>query len=1114
MLYLIKGRAGSGKTNFLRQKLLETLNNSESRPLLIIPEQFSFDTEKAMLKLLGARRMKQFDIFSFSRLALSSLKNTEYLTKNIPDAGVRNVLMSEVLKELDGRLSIFTYSKSNNDTLSALVDFSKELKYCSIDDDLLKEKTEALDGGFLKEKLKELTLINGAYNALVSQSFFDDTDAVRILTDYAIECGLFKNKTVFIDGFRTFTKQEADCFQVMLSQADDVYVTLCIDENPERFSSFDFIKKFENKLRAMAAKCNITVDEHICVSNGNTFPQGISQLEKSLFSKHQGIADDDGSVRVFECCDSDGECAFVSNTIKKLLRTEGYRCRDIAVIERTGGVYKQRLISALKRLDVPVFDDSKRSLSFETLFVYLNSVLSCVTDGFTTENVFNYLKTGFSRLSVSEVCSLEKYALIWGIGGKGWLNDFTMHPDGFGNTFDEKSESRLSRLNDLRKKAILPLVMLKNETEDKDGKEITGIIYNFLTEQKIPDKLYKLYSSLNDEGFPVEAQRHSVSWAVLTELLDTMALLGEGKNFGLKRWFEMFNLLVNSKEIGEIPQGIDEVRIGSADRIRIEQVKVVFLVGVNKDEFPLVSVKNGILTDSDRVNLTAIGLEVKPPFEDGIDEERFIAYCAATAASERLYLSYKTTNDDGSGGVKSELAETALKVLNGLTVNAYSLVDEVEKIEGEDGAFSLLSKNYNSCSALRTTLFEYFKDKEQYKGRLSALNNINNSSRLSFEDSSVSERLFGNDIYLSASRVEGFYNCPFSYFMRYGLRAEPLRVAELDPAQSGTIVHLVMETVLKEYPKASFLSADENELRNTVSRVLTDYLDEKMGGTAEKSKRFMFLFNRLLDISMAIIERLKGEFDVGSFEPVDFELKIGGEEIPPYQLPLDKGQVTVTGSVDRVDLMEKDGIKYIRVVDYKTGKKEFKLSELFNGLNIQMVLYLMALEKNGKAYYGDVVPSGVLYLPSRIGIGNFLDERSPSPENIAAQKRVSGKLSGMVLDSPVVFNGMGVDKMPDYFPVGYKKDGTAKGDYFSLENFKNLSRMIDNKIINMGNALHKGQIAPVPTGKDGEGKMCKYCSYKFVCGYEYGDETVEITSLTHAKALERLEGNENEQRMD
>ena len=1070
MLYLIKGRAGSGKSKFIRDKISEILNTDKSKPLLIIPEQFSFDTERTMLKTLGARQLKKLDIYSFPRLAYSVLKNTAYFNKNIPDDGVRKVLMSEALKQLDGRLTVFSFEKSNSDVLTALVDFCKELKYCCIDEDILNEKAELIEKGFLKEKISDISLINAAYNTLVNHSYFDDTDLIHILGAFASQKPCFKNRTVFIDGFRTFTKQELECIESMLVQADNVYITLCTDEKPKRYSSFDYIKSFENTIRATAAKSSVTVDEIICRQNDNIFAPHIFGLEKALFSQVNEKIQSDGSVKIVECTDSDEECAFVANAIKKLLRTESYRCRDIAIIERTNGAYKKRLIAELERLGVPVFDDSRRSLAFEALFVYINSVLSCITKGFTTENIFNYLKTGFSELGVNEVSVLEKYVLIWGVNGKSWLNDFTMHPDGFGNDFDSKAEKQLENINEIRKKAILPLVNLKNKTKDKDGKEIAEIVYNFLSEQKVPDRLFENYEILTDDGFPVEAQRQLVSWEVLTELLDTMATLGEGKYFGITRWYEMFSLLVEAKEIGEIPQGLDEVRIGSADRIRLEQVKVAFLVGVNKDEFPLVNVKNGIFSDADRVALTSVGLELHKSFESDLDEERFISYCAVTAASERLILTYKTTNDDGSNAFKSEIVETALDVADNPDFSVYSEYDEVEKIESEDNAFSLLAKMFNNDCILRSTLLEFFKDKDEFSGKINALKNINDNSRLSFNDNAVSEKLFGENIYLSASRVESFYNCPFAYFMRYGLKAEPLRVVELDPAQSGTIVHLVMERVLKEYPKAEFLNAGDEALRKTVSGVLNEYLENKMGGDSEKSQRFMFLFQRLVDISMAIIERLKTEFNVGSFEPCDFELKIGGEEIPAYKLPLDKGEVTVSGSVDRVDLMEKDGVKYLRVIDYKTGKKEFKLSELFDGLNIQMVLYLMALEKNGKDYYGDIVPAGVLYLPSRIGVGNYLEKRSPTAENIAAQKRISGKLSGMVLDSPVVFNGMGVDKYPDYFPVGYKKDGSAKGDFYTLKNYKKLSDIIDNKIISMGNALHNGRIAPVPCGKDGEGK--------------------------------------------
>ncbi len=1111
MLYLIKGRAGSGKTGFLRQKIKETLKESQSKPLLIIPEQFSFETERAMLKLLGPKALKDIDIFSFSRMSFSVLKNTPYLSKKIPDDGVRTALMSEALNQLNGRLNVFDFGKSNSTALTSLVDLCKELKYCCIDGEDLLEKSELLGECFLKDKLVEIQLINEAYNALVAQSYFDDTDAVHLLSIVSAQKGIFKNKTVFIDGFRAFSKQELECIDVIMSQADNVYITLCTGENVSRFSPFYFLKHLENQMRTIAAQHKISVAEHFCVQTENAFSSDIFQLEKSLFSNQKiERKNSDGSITIARCTDSDDECRYIAATIKKLLRSGQYRCRDIAIIERTNGKYKNRIIEALKRLDIPVFDDSRRSLAFETLFVYINSVLSCISTGFSTENIFNYLKTGFGALNLSQVSKLEKYVLVWGINGKNWLKDFTMHPDGFGNELDERALKRLEKLNESRKKAVLPLLELKKECDEKDGKGISEAIYNFLVSQKIPDKLFNLYDALNNEGFPVEAQRQEVSWNVLMHLLDTMATLVDGKYCGVTRWFELFRILVESGDIGEIPQGFDEVKVGSADRIRVEQMKVVFLVGVNKDEFPLVSVKSGILTDADRVSLTSLGLDIRPPFEDTVDEERFIAYCAVTAASEKLFLTYKTTSDEGGNAFESEIVDTVLNSVEDVKYVITTESDPVDFVESEESAFTLLSKNYSENTSLRSTLLKYFSGKDDYSGKLYSLESVSGNKPITFNDEKVSEKLFGENIYLSASRVEGFYNCPFSYFMRYGLKAEPLRTAELDPAQSGTIIHLVMETILKEYPKASFVNASEEDLKETVTRVLLSYLNEKMGGIEEKSKRFMFLFERLVDISMAIIQRLKVEFGVGSFEPKDFELKIGGDDIPPYKLPLDKGEVTVTGSVDRVDLMEKDGIKYIRVVDYKTGQKKFKLSQLFDGLNIQMVLYLMALEKNGKEYFGETVPAGVLYLPSRIGISNYLDQRSPSAENIAAQKRVSGKLSGMVLDSPVVFNGMGVDKFPDYFPVGYKKDGSSTGDFYSLDNFRNLSKVIDHKIIGMGNALHKGEIEAVPCGSDGVGQMCQYCSYKAVCGHEYGDEIYELTDLTHSKALTRLEVEGNE----
>ncbi len=1106
MLHFVKGRAGSGKTSYMRNLIADKLDSSQSKPLLIVPEQFSFETERAMLRFLGAKKMKSVDIFSFSRLSAWSLKSVLDNT-SVPGDGVRQALMSEAVLQLQGRLQIFGNCYSSRGALESLVDFCKELKYCCIDSEELSIKAELLDEGFLQDKLKEISLINDAYNALVTQSYFDDTDSVHLLYEYALENGFFRGRTVYFDGFRAFSKQELLCFSVMLQQADDVYVSLCCDEVKKKFSPFRYINDFETQLRSIAKEYSISVDEHFCVQPDNAFSKDIFSVEKNIFANNAATsADSDGSVTVVECFDKDDECEYVAKEIKKLLRSGEYRCREIAVIERSSGSYKDKIIDNLKKLDIPVFDDSRRSLRFEALFIYINSVLACISKGFSSENVFTYLKSGLSPLGLSEVSRLEKYALVWGVSGSAWAEDFTMHPDGFGNVLDEKAAERLELLNKWRKQAVVPLLKLKKDCTDKNGEEIAECIYNFLVEQHVSDRLFDLYTQLQHNGFNVEAQRQSVSWDVLMNLLNTMAVLCSGKGVSLKRWTELFDILVESGDIGEIPQGLDEVTVGSADRIRTEKLKVVFLVGVNKDEFPLVNVKNGILTDSDRVSLTSLGLEIRPPFEDSVEEERFIAYCAVTASSQKLYLSYKNVGSDGSLLLRSEIIETALSSVNGLGIIRTSEVSLIDKIESTENAFTQLAKMYSSNTPEKTALLKFFSGISDYTHRLAALNRAAGKSAFSFEDSANSTALFGKELFLSASRVESFYNCPFSYFVRFGLKAEPLRVAELDPAQGGTVIHLVMETVLAKYPKAAFIGVPDDEIRLLVTETLQQYLEERMGGYSGKSKRFMFLFERLVDISMTIIDRLKQEFKVGSFSPSDFELKIGGEEVPAYRLSLDDGNVTLTGSVDRVDLMEKDGIKYIRVIDYKTGKKEFRLSELYSGLNIQMVLYLMALLKNGKEYYGEALPAGVLYLPSRIGFSEYLDVRSPDAESVSARRRQSGKLSGMILNSPVVYNGMGVDDLPDYFPVGYNKKEELTGNNFTLTNFKKLSHIIDDKIISMGNNLHNGNIAAVPSGKDGEGSMCRYCSYKPICNHEFGDEVNEVISLTHSKALERLEG--------
>lgn len=1110
MLYLIKGRAGSGKTAWVREKIKGIIEAGENKPLLLVPDQFSFENERSLLSLLGAKNMKKVDVFSFPRLATYNLDAKILQGKMFADDGVRMAYMSEALSSLQDNLKVFSKVRHNVSGLQSFIDLNKELESCAISSDEIETIVENMKPCLLKDKLNEINLIIEAYNALLHRSYFDDTECLKFFNEFAEETGYFKNKIIFLDSFKTFSAQELICVGIALSQAKDVYITFCTDNYSKDDSPFNYIKKVEERIRREAASRGIEVKVEKLERNKSNVKTSISHIEKNIYCDEIEIKENEtDGVTILKCRDITDECNTVALEIKKLVRSGKYRCRDIAVVERSEDKYKRVMCDVLKRYGVPVFEDCRRPLSFETLFIHITSALECISDGFKTENVMRYLKTGLSGILFSDVAELEKYVLIWNITGNAWLNDFTMHPDGFGKEIDDNAKLQIEKLNNIRKKAILPLFKLKKDCDGVSGVEISKLVYKFLIDTKVDDNLYNLSCTLNEDGLPVEALQKENSWDALIEILDTIAEITKDKYYTLKRWFELFSILVFSKDIGEIPQGLDEVKIGSADRIRTENIKVVFLMGVNKNEFPRVSTVGGLLSDADRRVLTSLDLEIRPPLEETIDEEKFIAYCMLTAPSEELYLSYREISEDSATNGPSEIIEQIIEFLPQVKVISSDEIPDSEKIESEFSAFFTLAKMYNENTVLRQTLYEYFRNKPQYMGRLDSISYAKNGKKGEFKNPENSKRLFGENIGVSASKLESFYKCSFSFLCRYGLRIEALKPAELKPTDSGIIIHGVLEEVLKTYKDGEFLKIPEEELRNFISEYLKDYLEKKMGGFEDKSNRFMYLYNRMIDTLMLIFERLKNEFSAIAFNPVDFELSIG-DKIPKYTLPLSDGnKISITGSVDRVDLFEKDGIKYLRVIDYKSGEKEFKLSNLFDGINLQMVLYLMAITKNGKDYYGETVPAGVLYLPSRIGLDKYLSLRDPSAENVQAQKRVSGKLSGMVLDSPVVINAMGGDIFPDYLPVSYTKKGAASGNIYSQKHFDKLSELIDGKIVGMGETLHSGKFDVLPTG-EAKKLPCTYCEYRSVCGYEDGDDFVRITSLKHGPALKMLEGDDNE----
>lgn len=1122
MLHFITGRAGSGKTSYVRNKLTQLAGSGKDRMILIVPEQFSFESERFILSMLGAKDALKIEILSFSRLAECVFSQIGGEHKNPIDDGGKIILMSLALEDVKDELVLYSKYVYSATLAQELLYICTEFKQNNISSDALMIASKSMDKCTLKQKLYEISLIMSAYNALLSRAFTDELNMLTQLCDALLTYKYFDGRCVVIDAFKGFTEQEFEVISRIICQADDVYITLTTDDiygKDDETGLFSCVNHTAKKLIKIAKENNIKVVNHekLPINNPVRFKNdSLSYLEQNLFSPACDKFENDSS-HITLCCASNkpAECDFVASNAKKLMRTEGVRCREMAVIARDSNDYKKELVSAFKKYGIPVFEDERQPITSQPLITLVRCAFEIAAKGFSTDRLMRYLKTGLVGICDEDISIAENYSLMWKIGAQGWKNEWTQHPDGFGVSVSESSTIMLKRLNDIRSSAITPLIKLKNACTDANGEQIASAIYTLLCDVNAAENLKNLAILFEKNGNLTLALEQERVWDMLMTILDELATTISSSNISISRCSELFDCVLSVFDMGSIPQGLDEITIGSADRIRLESPKVVFIVGANEGVFPKIPNSKGILNDSDRRMLIELGVEVAKPSEFKTSEERFITYNALCSSQEKLFVTYSRCTASGESLSPSTIVSEITQIFPKCNIVCTEELDKISFIESDKSAFEVCAKSYNTDSELSATLKKYFKSNDEYVKKLNGLERVSKRRAIEFENPKNAVDLFGENMYMSASKIETFHKCPFEYFCKYGMKAKPRKVAELDPMQSGTIIHHVLEQIIKKHGKDELCAMTSTKREEEIKMILTEYLDNKMGGLNEKSKRFEYLFFRLCHTLCDVLNRLCNEFEISQFEPIDFELKIDNDgEIKPYSLELpDGGVLKIIGSIDRVDIFKKDDKSYIRVVDYKSGSKDFLLSDVLYGLNMQMLIYLFAISKNGNDRYGNVVPSGILYYPAKMNVSKL--SRESSDDDIALQKIKDGKSNGMLLQNFEVLSAMEKDIGGNFIPASLNKKGELCGTLISLSELGTLNIRVDEILCEMAMALHSGKISAYPVFGKNYDKTCEYCDYRSVCGFEAMDKVREIEILNHKDSLNTLNGgDDNEQTMD
>lgn len=1108
MFQLVLGRSGSGKTKYLLDYAAEYVRGGGSGLILIVPEQFSFETERAILRLLGARHSAGVEVLSFTRLLDSFRRKYGGRGMEPVNEAERTLLMSRAVHTVSDYLEVYAKSLDSPDFIRELIALSARCKQSGIRPEQLNAVSGELESGLLRDKSHELSLVLQTYDALVNIAHTEPLDALDRLAEALEKSDFFAGRTVLVDAFKSFTAQEYKILRTIFRQAETVKIALCTDSAGEcgACSRFYITTETAHRLRRIASADAVEMEPPKILYESPRFSSPeLAALEENLFESNDFVYDEPASaVTVYRALNRMGECDYVAREIKRLLREEHYRCREIAVIMRDENDYMRPLMGALERYGVPVFEDRRSSISSQPLMVLVRCALKMACSGLDTDTLMRYAKSGICGISGDEIARLENYALMWNIRPAEWRQKFEKHPRGLETSFTPEDKQDLNEIEQTRSALIGPILSFCSRVrQETSGMEIAAAVYALLEKIGAPENLLTLARKFESRGETELALEQERVWDILMDILSAFGGVYESECLTVKKFFSLFEIIVSLQTLGNIPQGLDNITIATADRARLNAPRAVFLLGANEGVFPAVVSEGGLFTDREYRTLKEHGLELGGICENRALEERFVTYCAVAAPSEKLYITHAQANEKGDGLSPSILVDECLRILPGCVKKEQGMEHDLERIESGKSALALYAARVSGDTPEKRTLEQYLDSREEYRGIADAIRSSAARTQDRRMDPGIAVKLFGRRMSLSASQIEAYYQCPFQYYCKYGLRARPRATAQLDAMRSGTAIHYVLEHIIRERGAGGLASCTPEERRILVEKYLYQYRDAFMGGASAMTARDRYTFSTLVRTVNRLIDRIAEEFGVCSFEPVDFELDIGST-IEPYTLKLDDGgELRVMGKVDRVDLCERDGEKMIRIVDYKSGTKEFRLSDVLQGLNIQMVLYLMCIVRNGGKHYGEpIVPAGVLYLSSKGPDKNL--RRHATDREIVKQQDDAYRMSGMVLNDERVILAMESDGIGKYIPAGVKSDGSTTGKVMSSEQFRKLSGRIDDLLRQMAAHLYAGEIPAYPAYTRTHDKTCEYCDYRDICRNN-GQVRRALTDMNDSDCLNELE---------
>ena len=1052
MLELILGKDWTANRNEILNRIADDVKNRRGGRILMVPELISHDMERRLSTAAGDTASLYAEVVSFTRLARRVADSVPCALEPCLDNGGRVVAMASASRQLHSKLKAYAAVETKSEFLSELLDAVDEFKRCCISPADLKAAANQTEGS-LSQKLQELSLLMDAYDALCHRGKRDPRDQMTWLLECLQECDYGENRVFYIDGFPDFTRQHLAILEHLIKVSPNVVVSLNCDEVDSRALAFEKAGATAAQLVRCASRAGVEVKITKLPEPESPTVHIAQQLFQGRIS---GVYE---NLTVMRAESVHQECTAVAERIMALVRS-GCRYRDISVVCGDLAAYQNVLSMVFHRCNIPIYLSGTEDILRKSVIATVLSAMEAALEGFDQKAVFRYMKSVLSPISLEDGDMVENYAILWGIRGSQWHRDWVNHPDELGGDWTDRANNKLAQLNHARKTIIAPLLVLRDGFRDaKNMAQQVEALYHFLESINLADRLDTLAQDLDRRGDNRSAQILNQLWEILLTALEQLHdVLGETV-WDTENFTRLFTLLLSQYDVGTIPPVLDAVVAGSVSAMRCQEQKHLFVLGAAEGSLPGYGGSGGILTDQERTLLRHMGVPLTGGAMEGIQAEFAEIYGVFCGARETVWVSCPSGQPSFIYNRLSDLAgfeQTARPELGAALGNAQVAAAYLARWNADEEAARLgLDALYRDAV-----------DRRDYDHGTISRENI--------------DGLYGDHLRLSASQIDCQADCRMSYFLKYGLRARERKEVSIDAAEFGTYVHAVLEQTAKAVMEQGGFHAvsleDTMALAHQYSR---EYAQQRFKEI--DSQRVTYLFNRNVQELEMIVRELWDELRLSKFQPRDFETPFGeGQRMGAIEFSGSNMSAQLRGFVDRVDVWQEDGRNYFRVVDYKTGRKSFDYCDVFNGLGLQMLLYLFALEQEGESILGDHPKSaGVQYFPARAPMitsdGRLTDEE-------AAQERESQWVrKGLLLSDDDVLHAMEPEGTPHRLCCKWNKDGVLSGDVADRQQLKLLKDYIFKILTGMVDDIACGNVQPNPYTRGTSHNACRYCPYGAVC---------------------------------